>query len=273
MRYWLAIRAVLLCSAAFAEPVKVAVLPFEEIGDTEKVGGKSNWVTKAIAQSLADELAQMPGVDVVSTASTQPSQSRFAVTGTLQRVDEQLRVTGHVADTTANKSVGGFKATATERELFTLEDSVAEQVKAILRAQIPEAAGPVVPANAPPIAARTGRIFEGSDLQRAVTDPRPLRPPTRVTQVPPPLYYDDDLYVPRYRSYVSYPTYPIYSSYPFCYRPTFFKHCFTPTFVGTRVTITSHAQNYSRGSGLIAAYPSLTANFVPRNEAIAVFRR
>src|SRR5215212_3808771 len=125
-------------------------------------------------------------------ATTPPAQARFTAAGTLQRGDGERRVTGRVTDSVANKSVGGFKATASERELFSLDDSLAEQVKTILRAQIPDQAPKVAVNN--PLAPR--KIFEGSDLQRAMNNPKPLRPAPRIVEAPPvvqvPPYYGDD---------------------------------------------------------------------------------
>ena len=117
MRHLLTILALLASSVALGEPVKVAVLPFDEVGN-DSANPKLNWVTKAIGQSWLMSL-QVPGVDVVSaTPTTQPTGARFVVGGTLQRVDGQLRVTGQVADTVANKAAGGFKATGSDANCF-----------------------------------------------------------------------------------------------------------------------------------------------------------
>jgi TolB-like protein len=272
------------CGAAMAEPAKTIVLPLAELTNKE---GSPTWVSRAVGQSLADELARVPGVEVATAAATQPavdldaaikqareSQARFAIFGNFQQVAGQIRVSGQVVDATVGKSIGGFKATADERELFALEDLIADQVKRVLRDALPLVA--IVPPGQqnPPLVIKPLRpIFEGSDLQRALEDSRPLRPERIVPDVRQ-RYYDDFDYIsyPIYYSPLYTSCYPFYRSsfrYGYGYRSPIFYGCgFQPRVFTPHVTITSHAQDYTRGQGLIAAYPTLTANFVPRNEGI-----
>src|SRR5829696_5739243 len=114
--------AMLLCSAGFAlGQAKVWIEPFRESNQAQQ----PDWITRALQQSLADELSAngaqvMPG-------QAKPADARYVVTTTLQRVNGELRVSGQVVDL-EGKTVGGFKATGTERDLFAIEDAVAQQV-------------------------------------------------------------------------------------------------------------------------------------------------
>src|SRR3954447_7730230 len=105
---------------------RVWVAPFDEAaGDQPKTPG---WISKALRQSVADDLASIPGLNVAAPSTqpaaasgdTRPANVDYVVTGTIQRVDGDLRVTGRIEQPASNKIVGGFKATGTERELFAI---------------------------------------------------------------------------------------------------------------------------------------------------------
>jgi hypothetical protein len=122
------------------------------------------------------------------------------VSAQIQRVDNELRVTGQVVDA-SGKSAGAIKATGGDRELFAIEDAVAHQVVAALAASSPNAVA-AAPATQPvhvemPFAPTRFGNFEGSDLQQSMhggsTGVSPQHQYTTYTQ---PVY-------------PSYPTYPI----------------------------------------------------------------
>ena len=56
------------------------------------------------------------------------------VWGTVQRVEGRIRITGQVLDVDRGESAGQFKLTGSFRELFELQDLLAEQVRRRLEA-------------------------------------------------------------------------------------------------------------------------------------------
>src|SRR5206468_2080099 len=103
-----------------------------------------DWINRALMQSVADDLSGIKGVTVVTpqntttgaaAATTQPSNVDYIVSGTIQRINGDLRVSGRVEDTSTHQIMGGFKATGAERELFSIEDSIAAQLKQVIAPQ------------------------------------------------------------------------------------------------------------------------------------------
>ena len=121
-----------------AAPARVLTLPFDSVGDSPKP-----WIAKAIHQNLLTELARLSSVTPVSgdTPITEVSvavrlgegaHADFVVFGSYQTVEGDLRITGHVVDVAKKESIAGLKATGTQRDLFGLEDVIANQVKRTL---------------------------------------------------------------------------------------------------------------------------------------------
>ena len=118
-----------------AAPAKVLLLPFESAGEEAKP-----WIAKALQQNLLAELSRFSSVTPVTgdaaaadlNAALQRAESAkadYVVFGSYQSVGTDLRITGQVVDTSKKESVGGLKATGTHRDLFGLEDVIANQVK------------------------------------------------------------------------------------------------------------------------------------------------
>jgi TolB-like protein len=161
------------------------VAPFSEANDSGTPGGPTqnpDWISRALRQSVVDDLAALKGVSVTNTTATaaaatnapttRPSDVDYVVSGTIQRVNGELRVSGRVEDVAGNRTVGGFKATGSEKELFAIEDSIAGQLKSTLA---PASSAPATSKPAGGYAAEPGGTFEGSDLQRALADRDYLR--------------------------------------------------------------------------------------------------
>ena len=186
MRTPICIIALLITAGIARADSTVWVQPFTEANEQQQ----PDWLNRTLHQALVDELATQGGVRVAS-AKTRPADARYVVTAQIQRVNAEIRVTGQVLDTESNKSVGGFKATGTERELFAIQDAIGAQVtKAIAP---PTATQPIAAAQQPRIEAPFAPIrfgYEGSDLQQAVKDNRPVRqPPIREYEPPMPTLY------------------------------------------------------------------------------------
>src|SRR5439155_19542094 len=112
-------RSIALALAAFfwTSPVlavtggRVWVEPFAVVGEQQppQLQAQADWMNNALRQSVADDLASIPGITVATApptgaATTPPTE--YVVSGTVQRVDGDVRVTGRIIDTSANKTVG-----------------------------------------------------------------------------------------------------------------------------------------------------------------------
>lgn len=217
MRSVLAISMVLLtAAAAWAAPAKIMVKPFEEADRQQP-----DWINRAVTQSVVDELSSMKDVTVTSpsengsatapaqsSSSTQPSENAdYVVSGNIQRVNQQLRISGTVTNS-AGKNVGGFKATGSTQDLFAIEDSLADQLRTALglsgQAQAPAQPTASTGTGAPSNQAIAGSDYTGSDLQRAVQNPGLIR------QLSDRSYYNNA----TTPAGVVPPTYPPYYGYP-----------------------------------------------------------
>src|SRR4051794_18507277 len=196
MRAWkTAIAALLLASPAWAAMgSRVLVQPFTEANPDQQASQTApakqpDWINRALVQSVSDDLSAMKGLTLLKGAggaTTSPSDADYIVSGTIQRMNGDLRVTGRVEDTASHQVIGGFKATGTERDLFAIEDSIAAQLKQVLA---PQSATPAVAQQQPqqpttatavagnnvPFGQPAHGQFEGSDLQRALEERDYLR--------------------------------------------------------------------------------------------------
>lgn len=136
MKRLFAVILLLMGTTAYAAaPAKVLTLPFESVGESAKP-----WIAKAVQQNLQAELSRLSSVTPVAgdTPITDVSaavrlgegaHADYVVFGSYQVVEADLRITGHVVDVAKKESVAGLKATGTQRDLFGLEDVIANQVK------------------------------------------------------------------------------------------------------------------------------------------------
>jgi TolB-like protein len=134
-------------TTAPAPPTSVMLLPFHAIGQS----GDNVWVSQAIEEDLAHDLSRNTAIRVVRPATTQPmsasdnldaarqASAPQMISGSYQIVDDQLRITGEVTDVNSNNSLGQIKATGHLRDLFQLEDALAEQLWRILPRPVEDA--------------------------------------------------------------------------------------------------------------------------------------
>lgn len=250
MKWMLAMLAVLLmgASSALAAPAtrpatqgkpedmrpRVLVLPFDELSDEPK----REWVGKAMQQSLIAELTRSGLVAVVTPPADAPpatdaaaaaklardQHAPLAILGSYQLIGDELRVTGQMIESIEGEHIAAIKATGSLRDLFSIEDMIAAQVRRDLltilhpeqppqQPQDPAVAGgdpfgvePTGPlAQQPPTGA-----YNGSDLQRSLYGDQWAPPPS------------PDVLAGRDRNRYDYPGYyyPSYSYYDWCgYRP------------------------------------------------------
>ncbi len=164
---------------------RVVVFPFERLSPDAAV-----WIAPAVQKDLLAEVANLPGMTAVPQATpagsseqalsaVEKSGADFALFGSYQMIDQQLRFTARLVDA-QGKMVGSIQATGALRELFALEDDLGNQLRKLLKGpSIPHVAT-TQPA-APPAVVPSGPVqrgdygpygiygpYEGSSLQRAV---------------------------------------------------------------------------------------------------------
>jgi TolB-like protein len=212
----LAIAAVtlMLGSAAYAAgPAKVLLLPFEPAGPAEK-----QWIAKAIQQNLVAELSRVNTVQPVTgdqTAGTLDAAVKaaadagadYVVFGSYQAVEGDLRVTGQVVDLSTKQIVSGLKSTGTLRDLFGIEDVIANQVKRSLPQPVAVAQPEMLkqPPAAPPAAVEVERPAVQVNQRAAELEAQIDRAMDRLRYAP---YYGDDYGYNFSGIYTSY--YPVY---------------------------------------------------------------
>jgi TolB-like protein len=136
---WVCMILLTLCAVAAADEGGVVVAPFEPV--TEIQG--NNWIGRAIQQNLLMELGRGKLWTAAGTAKAvkdaeqakqagQDGRAAYVVYGSYQVVDSSLRITGQILHLESNKIVGGLKTTGTMRDLFAMEDDIAEQARRIL---------------------------------------------------------------------------------------------------------------------------------------------
>lgn len=116
----------MLCGGAAADE-GVAVTRFEPLVPNQA----HQWIGQAIQQNLVLELGR-DRVQAMAVENPAQVAAAYVVVGSYQVVEEGLRITGQVRHGETGKVVGGLKATGTMRDLFALEDEIAEQTKRIL---------------------------------------------------------------------------------------------------------------------------------------------
>ena len=125
-------------TTAAYEP-RVLVLPFENIG-TGPSDEASAAVARAMHRSLVVDLSRVRNLRAVDATEVAPDRDAAiaagksgdadsVVWGTVQYVEGRVRVDGEVLDVHTADAKGRFKVTGTLRELFELQDLVAEQVR------------------------------------------------------------------------------------------------------------------------------------------------
>ena len=225
MRQWIVSAAVVLIATstfalaqADAPATRVLVAPFTEMNQQQQ---PTDWISRAIQQSVADELAALSEVEVApnnpptavapTTAQAKALGIKYIVRGTIQRLNGEIRVSGRVEDVEAGKVAGGFKATGPQHQLFAIEDAIARQLKRIVAPMQAEPAGleDPRPVNTGSTHGTAGAqtplqpirgVYEGSDLQRAIEDRDYVRRTQR--RIPddgygyqqPPMYYPPPAY-------------------------------------------------------------------------------
>ncbi len=135
----------LLAQQSTAAPPEITIYlsPLRVIGDD----GKSAWISQSVQQNILHDLTRIQGVRPI-LPTTPPADresaikdaksagASFLLEGSYTLADPGIRITVQILDLRANAYIGAAKATGALRELFALEDSIAEQVKRLATAQV-----------------------------------------------------------------------------------------------------------------------------------------
>jgi len=137
-----------VCVAWHAMAQHVLVLPMDQIGGDASQG----FVAQALVQGICSEVDRTGGGTGVAGAGTgahfkavrgarsaadaraagKEAGADYVVSGVYQINQNELRVTGQVTNVRTNALAGPIKVTGQLRDLFTIEDEVAGQVKRAL---------------------------------------------------------------------------------------------------------------------------------------------
>jgi TolB-like protein len=167
-------------------PARVLLLPFDSVGPVEK-----EWVAKALQQNLVAELARVNSVQAVTgdravggaeaaLKAADEVKADYVVFGSYQAVDGDLRMTGQVIEVSKRQAVAGLKTTGSQRDLFGMEDVIANQIKRALPQPVaetrpemlqqpPAAPAPVIQPNGPVVIDLNQKARELQDqIDRAI---------------------------------------------------------------------------------------------------------
>ncbi len=179
-----AIPSLAIADGAATQPVKVAIVPFDVIGE---VGHE--WMGHALQEGLATGLQKSSGISAIIVAGVVPVDANAAIAegksvdadvvifGSVQVNDQTLRVGGRMVSVRTGETVGTLQSDGDDRGLFEIEDLLSERASRILT-PVKRAKAPVAAAQAtfeivgPSVSASGGpRYFDG-DLSSVITPPQ-----------------------------------------------------------------------------------------------------
>lgn len=114
---------------------KIAVLAFDVIGDAGH-----EWIGRAMQEGLANAIQIGSEIQAVTVAGLGPfdvgsaatagknAGADLAVFGNIQVTGSEIRIVGQIVDVNSGKSVGNLRSDADVRDLFTVEDVLAQRV-------------------------------------------------------------------------------------------------------------------------------------------------
>ena len=134
----------LLAQQAAAPPeITIFLSPVRVVGED----GKTAWISQSVQQNILHDLTRVQGVRPIlpttppadreaAIKAAKSAGAHFLLEGSYTLADPGIRITIQILDLRTNAYIGAAKVTGALRELFALEDSVAEQVKRMAVAQV-----------------------------------------------------------------------------------------------------------------------------------------
>jgi len=213
--------------------ITIFLSPLRPIGED----GKTAWISQAVQQNIFHDLTRLQGVrpilpttppadrDAAITAA-KSARANFLLEGSYTLADPGIRITVQLLDLRTNQYIGAAKATGPLRELFALEDSIAEQVRRIALAQVRLNAPPAAPQQPlPPVA------IPGNGPVQQAQFPWDRDKPFIAHEIRKTLL-DSAYEESRYRTTYTYPTYGYYGYGYGYYRPYYGGYYPRPAFRG-----------------------------------------
>ena len=164
MRYPTLLAVFLLLSsspllAQQAPEITIYLTPLNPIGED----GKTAWISQAVQQNVLNDLTRLQGVKPILAAApadhdaavkaAKAAGAQFLLEGSYTLADPGIRITLQLFDLRTNAYIGAAKATGALKDLFALEDSIADQVKRLAQNQLRLLAPPAAPQpRLPPLA-------------------------------------------------------------------------------------------------------------------------
>ncbi|MEO8302881.1 MAG: winged helix-turn-helix domain-containing protein [Betaproteobacteria bacterium] len=130
-------------AARSAKPV-VSVRPFEALTDD----AQTTLLARGLTEDLVTDLSKADGLQVISVAAVAeqggaaaPAEtaSGYLVTGSVQRVDERLRLRIHLTETVTGKSLWSERFDRGMADFFAIQDELGSKLLQILPAKVSEA--------------------------------------------------------------------------------------------------------------------------------------
>jgi TolB-like protein len=164
--------------------VSVAVTPFHVLAAAD-----SQWLGQALQEGIATGIQKTSGItgiivpglapaDALSAiAMAKPAAADVTVFGSVQVVDNQIRILGQIISTSSGKSLGTLRCDAAESGLFDAEDQLAAEAQRILTAAVPvahkttAAPAPTIQLVGPTVATGGGPRYGSGDVMSAITPP------------------------------------------------------------------------------------------------------
>jgi TolB-like protein len=214
-------------------PASILVLPFEMLSNTVD----NNWISDAVQQSLATEVARDPAVQVVTSKApatldidaagkaAKDAGATIVAFGSFQTTDTDVRITGYLMDVPTGRIFSAIKTSGPIRQLFTLEDRLDEQLNRALADRLPEVAahlaaspGNVITIGATPATATAVQPPPAQNPPPQIPAAQEPLQPVNYGTLPPVIYYANppaqtSIYNDNYATADYYPDYPQLGTY------------------------------------------------------------
>ena len=177
-----AIPSIVFGDGSTTRPVKVAIVPFDVIGEAGH-----EWMGRAVQDGLASGLQKSSGISAVIVAGTVPADAGAAIAqgmsvdadvvifGSVQVVDQTIRTSGRMVSVRTGATIGALQSDGNVRGLFDIEDVLSDRAGRILtpvkRVESIGAAKPAMFEIVGPTVASVGPTYFDGDLKSVIGRP------------------------------------------------------------------------------------------------------
>jgi TolB-like protein len=170
-------------SAATRPALKAAVAPFDVVGEAGH-----EWLGRAMQEGLAMGLQKNRGISAVIVPGLAPADANAAIAaadsanadvvvlGSIQVLDDQIRVGGQIISVKTGQVIGGLQSDGNVRGLFDIEDLLSDRAGRLLRPVNHAAAAsavrrPTLEIVGPTVATQSAQYFDG-DISSVISRPQ-----------------------------------------------------------------------------------------------------